>query len=176
MEEFKEEWESVSKIVVIAREGTPATLFSFMAFVLTRASRQYGEGEAVGGCATALVRPTNRRVHLRTGTYHDILICSIDPYFIHRATRSLSRARTNSSRAVRTTSILGVSQPKTKPTTTAQTHTRKPNRSSTRSYAKAASPMPSQHSSPSCVIPCRYLRSSRGFQHARCRRPPAGGA
>ena len=98
------------------------------------------------------------------------------PIFLRRTTRSPSRARTNSSRAVRTTSTSGVSHPKTRPTTTAQTHTQKRSPSSTRSCAKAASPMPSRHSSPSCVIPCRYLRSWRASQHGRCPRPPAGGA
>jgi hypothetical protein len=63
-DEFKEEWESVSKIVVIAREGMSA--FPSIAFMsrmiadVTVHSCEYGKREAVGGCAAALVRPANR--------------------------------------------------------------------------------------------------------------------
>ena len=80
MEEFKEEWESVSKIVVIAREGTPAFLFD--SWRLTFVSRKYGKGKAVGGRAADLVRPTNCRVHLRIGTYQGKLVYSTDAYFL----------------------------------------------------------------------------------------------
>lgn len=63
MEEFKEEWKSVSKIVVIAREGVPASpsLRPYDGLTVTHVrSREYGQGEAVGGCATALIRLANR--------------------------------------------------------------------------------------------------------------------
>jgi hypothetical protein len=35
---------------------------------LRESSGEYGQGEAVGRRAVTLVRPTNRRVHLRVGT------------------------------------------------------------------------------------------------------------
>jgi hypothetical protein len=67
MDEFKEEWESVSKIVVIAREGT-FSLCRQCAQMTCEYSGEYGEGEAVGRRAVTLVRLANRRVHLRVGT------------------------------------------------------------------------------------------------------------
>ena len=58
MDEFKEEWESVSKIVVIAREGTsfllgsPCTRMVVLTWVC---SGEYGQGEAVGRRAVTLI-------------------------------------------------------------------------------------------------------------------------
>jgi len=52
MDEFKKVWESVSKIVVIAREGTLASLLcSCSVPPNTRISRKYGKSETVGGRA-----------------------------------------------------------------------------------------------------------------------------
>ncbi len=64
MDEFKEEWESVSKIVVIAREGTSASpsgvCASYNGPTRHLRSCKHGKREAVGGCTAALIRLANR--------------------------------------------------------------------------------------------------------------------
>ena len=79
MDGFREVWENVSKIVVIACEGTSAFSppMSWVMYLCGSAcSREYGQGEAVGGRAAALIRPANHGVQIRVSTYHAIIYCT----------------------------------------------------------------------------------------------------
>lgn len=101
--------------------------------------------------------------------------CTTSAHVYHRITHSPSPARTSSSQAVRTTSVLAVFRPAMRHMTTDQTRTLKLSFSSTHSFAMAGLPTRSQHSSPFYVTRCRCLRSSRAYQHAQYPRLLAGG-
>ena len=57
-------------------------------------SREYGQGEAMGRRPAALIRPANRGVHIRVGTYRAIFI-DYTSHTQRRTIHSPSPARTN---------------------------------------------------------------------------------